>query len=70
MVADGSQAALGLTLPATAEPAGKAAETAKGNLQSIAAGGDRLFEVEVGALDASAAAAKQDHIQTVLRNDP
>ena len=68
MVSDGSQSALGLTLPATAEPAGKTAETAKGNLQYIAACGERLFEVEVGALNGAAAAAKQDHIQAVLGN--
>jgi hypothetical protein len=36
MVRDGSQAALGMTLPGTAEPAGKKAETAKGNLQQLA----------------------------------
>jgi len=69
MVHDGSQSALGLTLPATAEPAGKAAETEKGNLQYIAAGAERLFEVEVGALDAAAAASKQSHIQAVLATD-
>lgn len=66
MVSDGSQAALGLTLPATAEPAGKTAERAKGNLQTLPAGSMVRYEVEVGALEPAEAAAMVARIGAIM----
>lgn len=47
----GDQDALGLCLPATAEPEGFAAEQAKGNVVSLAAGATWVAEFEAGALN-------------------
>ena len=66
MVADPSHAALGLTLPATAEPAGKTAETKKGNLKSLNAGASVLFEVEIGALAPAGAAEMSAKIKGIV----
>jgi hypothetical protein len=44
------QDALGLVLPATAEPEGYLAEKAKGNIMTIPAHGQFRCEIEVGAL--------------------
>ena len=52
--------ALGLLLPATAEPDGYLAEKAKGNVKSLPAYAEVRFSLEFGALDA--------HDATALRN--
>ncbi len=59
------QEALGLILPATAEPEGYAAEKAKGNVKVLPPGGEFYCQMEVGALapaEAEAMAAKIDEI--------
>lgn len=66
IVVDGSQAALGMCLPGTAEPTGKAAETAKGNLQHLQPGVSVRYNIEVGALDTARAAAVAQQIAKLL----
>jgi len=44
------QEALGLLLPATAEPEGYTAEKEKGNIKVLPPGGEFHFDLEVGAL--------------------
>jgi hypothetical protein len=51
MVVDPSHAALGMALPATAEPTGKASERTKGNVSTLQPGESVHFGVEAGALD-------------------
>jgi hypothetical protein len=51
MVVDPSHAALGMALPATAEPTGKASERTKGNVWTLQPGKSVHFGVEAGALD-------------------
>ena len=51
------QDALGLLLPATAEPEGYTAEKAKGNIKVLPPGGEFRFSLETGAL--SPAEAKE-----------
>jgi hypothetical protein len=51
----GDQDALGMVLPATAEPEGYAAEKAKGNLVLLPPQGRFHFDLEMGTLSASAA---------------
>lgn len=66
MVVDGSHAALGMCLPGTAEPTGKASETAKGNLQHLQPGASVCYDIEVGALDSARAKATQTAIAELL----
>ena len=59
------QDALGMVLPATAEPEGYHAEKAKGNLKTLAGGGSFSCEMEVGVLsveEAEAVAIKVDQL--------
>ena len=51
MVNDGNQSALGLTLPATAEPTGKHSEKEKGNLRTLAPNATVVYNLDVGALN-------------------
>jgi hypothetical protein len=44
------QDALGLVLPATAEPEGYSAEKAKGNVKTLAGGAEWRCDMELGAL--------------------
>jgi hypothetical protein len=46
----GDQDALGIVLPATAEPEGYHAEKAKGNIQTLGPGEATYFELVAGAL--------------------
>ena len=59
------QDALGLLLPATAEPEGYSAEKAKGNLQVLPAGGVFHCTYEMGALSAEEAQAVQTKIAQI-----
>lgn len=52
----GDQDALGLALPATAEPEGLAAEQGKGNVVTLAPGARWVAEYEAGALSTAEAA--------------
>jgi hypothetical protein len=61
------QDALGLILPATAEPEGFTAEKAKGNLKVLPAHGTFFFEFELGALNADEARAAEEEIRAILR---
>lgn len=63
---NGDEMALGLVLPATAEPEGFAAEKAKGNVQEIPAGGARRVDLRLGALLAAQAAAVEKTIAAIL----
>ena len=60
------QDALGLILPATAEPEGYSAEKAKGNIKSIEAGGQWRCDMTMGALSASEASAMETTIASIL----
>jgi hypothetical protein len=60
------QDALGMILPATAEPEGYAAEKAKGNIKVIPPGGAFSCHMEAGALTASEAQAMAAQIQQIL----
>jgi hypothetical protein len=60
------QDALGLVLPATAEPEGYTAEKAKGNIVTVPAQGNWHFDLEIGALDAGEAQEVERKIETVL----
>jgi hypothetical protein len=60
------QDALGLCLPATAEPEGYAAEKAKGNLVIVPGQANWHFDLEVGALDAEQAAQVEGQIEQIL----
>lgn len=60
------QQALGLVLPATAEPEGYTAEKAKGNILSLAAGGTFHCAMRTGALDATSATAMAKKIADVV----
>eukprot|EP00040_Diaphanoeca_grandis_P026767 m.150380 g.150380 ORF g.150380 m.150380 type:complete len:557 (-) comp30724_c1_seq6:62-1732(-) len=66
MVVDGSHSALGLCLPGTAEPTGKASETKKGNLRQLASGNTQIFSIEVGALDKTRANEVHQIIDGIL----
>lgn len=61
----GDQDAIGIVLPATAEPDGYTAEKAKGNVLLLAPGEDWRCTMEFGALDADEAAAMQKRIEAV-----
>ncbi|MCB0064249.1 MAG: DUF4432 family protein [Caldilineaceae bacterium] len=60
------QDALGMVLPATAEPEGYHAEKAKGNIKVIAGGESYLCEMEVGVLSAEEANAMTKQIEEIL----
>jgi hypothetical protein len=57
--------ALGLLLPATAEPDGYLAEKAKGNVKTLAPRSAVRFAVEFGALDRQAAAQLRNKIEMI-----
>ena len=60
------QDALGMILPATAEPEGYAAEKAKGNLKSLTGGATFVADLEMGLLNATEAQAMARHIAGVV----
>ena len=60
------QDALGLVLPATAEPEGYSAEKAKGHLKTIPPGGSYTCEMEAGMLDAGEAGRMAAHIEQIV----
>lgn len=64
------QDALGMVLPATAQPEGLAAETAKGHLKTLPGGETFIADMILGALTPEEAAAMADHIAEILGNAP
>ncbi len=60
------QDALGIVLPATAEPEGYLTEKSKGNLKDIPPGGIFRSEIEIGTLKANQAAQIEEKINDVL----
>ena len=60
------QDALGMVLPATAEPEGYSAEKAKGNIRSLAGGASFTCAMEAGVLSQAAAAQMETQISTLL----
>jgi hypothetical protein len=60
------QQALGLVLPATAEPEGYAAEKAKGNIKVLSPQGQFRFEFEMGAFTPAEAERMEEQIATIL----
>lgn len=60
------QDALGMVLPATAEPEGYHAEKAKGNIKVIEAGGSYTCEMEAGVLSAEEATSVAGQIAQIL----
>jgi hypothetical protein len=60
------QDALGLVLPATAEPEGYSAEKAKGNIKIIPAGGSYTCNMEAGILSATAAQQMAAKIAAII----
>lgn len=62
IVRNGDEDALGLVLPATAEPDGYTAEKAKGNLRSLPSGSNVQFDFEAGLLLPEQAQAMAKHI--------
>jgi hypothetical protein len=60
------QDALGMVLPATAEPEGYTAEKAKGHILSLPGGATWRCDLEMGALTPTEAAAMAAHIEGVL----
>lgn len=60
------QDALGIVLPATAEPEGYLAEKAKGNIKVIPAGGEFYCEIEVGTLAPDEAKQLEEKIDQIL----
>ncbi len=65
----GDQDAIGIVLPATAEPDGYTAEKAKGNVLILAPGAEWRCTMEFGALDAEHAAAMRKRIAAVKAAD-
>ncbi len=61
------QDALGLVLPATAEPEGYTAEKAKGNIKILPGGGKFHFDFELGALNPSEASAIETIIKQIVK---
>ena len=59
------QDALGMLLPATAEPEGYSAEKAKGNIKTLPAGGIWHCTYEMGALSAAEAQALEQKIEAI-----
>jgi hypothetical protein len=62
------QDALGLVLPATAEPEGYLAEKAKGNVKLIPAQGTFHCDLTIGTLTPSEAEEMEEHIARVTQN--
>ena len=60
------QDALGLVLPATAEPEGYTAEKAKGNIRVLPAGGKVRLDMEMGTLTAEEAQRMEEKIGQIL----
>ncbi len=60
------QDALGMILPATADPEGYAAEKAKGNVKVLAGGDVFTADLEIGVLDAGGAMEMAEHIEEIL----
>jgi len=63
------QDALGMVLPATAEPEGYHAEKAKGNIKIIPAGGSYSVEIEAGVLTPDEAQQMVKHIEEIVAKD-
>ena len=61
------QDALGMVLPATAEPEGYTAEKAKGNVKTIPGGGAFSCEMEAGVLSVDEAKAMETKINDILK---
>ena len=61
------QDALGMVLPATAEPEGYTAEKAKGHIKVIPAGGSYLCEMEAGVLTQAEAQQMAGHIEHMVK---
>jgi hypothetical protein len=59
------QDALGMVLPATAEPEGYHAEKAKGNVKVLPAGGEFRCEIEVGVLSPTEAGQMEERIARI-----
>ncbi|CAN5735705.1 aldose 1-epimerase family protein [soil metagenome] len=60
------QDALGMVLPATAEPEGYAAEKAKGHVKMLAGGASFTCEMEAGVLNTAQAAQMETKISNIL----
>ena len=60
------QDALGINLPATAEPEGYTAEKAKGNVKELPGGGVFVSEIEAGVLTLAEAAELETHIESII----
>jgi len=60
------QDALGINLPATAEPEGYTAEKAKGNVKELPGGETFICEMEAGVLTSAEAAELATHIETII----
>jgi hypothetical protein len=60
------QDALGLVLPATAEPEGYLAEKAKGNVKTLPAKGEFRFEIDMGTLTPAEAERVADTIEEIV----
>lgn len=60
------QDALGLVLPATAEPEGYTAEKAKGNIKMLAGGAEWRCDMEMGALSPGEAQERGGVIERIL----
>jgi hypothetical protein len=60
------QDALGMVLPATAEPEGYHAEKAKGFIKIIPAGGSYSVEMEAGVLTPEEAQQMEKHIEEMI----
>ena len=60
------QDALGMVLPATAEPEGYSAEKAKGNLKILPPGGQFRLDIQMGALAADEAKAVEAKVARIL----
>jgi len=61
------QAALGMVLPATAEPEGYSAEKAKGNVKTLSGGAQWRCDMEMGALKADEAQAMAAEIERIAQ---
>lgn len=66
IVRNGTEEALGLALPATAEPGGYTKEKQKGNIRTLPAKSSVTFELEAGLLLPEQAIAMEKHINDVL----
>ncbi len=60
--------ALGLVLPATAEPEGYTAEKAKGNVRTLAAGETFRAEISAGVLSGGEVTAMEDKIKRITKS--